>query len=511
MPPQAPTARLSAPSSVRLGVAFSVDASGSTDGPGGGGIRKYEYDFGDGTTEDSPDSTASHAYHDTEGQPYLCTVTVTNKKGRSNKSAPVTVEVLADAPPVPVDCVWAKWPEWHPMPVEWTDNGNGTESRSRTRVRTKAVEAAHGGKDCEGQDWETETETRPITVPDANCVLSETETIVSEIDLELCRPDGSKAVEVAWTRDVLVPATGHGTCVSSGTRIEKRACVYIPPVPPSGDGNTYFEALRADPACIVAFGPRSQAELDLVRPFAANPTLNKQPILYDPALDAARLSIYAPASTDSQQKHFPLGPITSGSVLVTFDFRLDEHFRWNPKEEVEAVTGRILGYLKLHKSWRFDPPWLALKTDYQRAANRKIDKVPAPEFAELIMTLNNSQLVGPGTTRGSLEVVFPLLAQWFFPPIVWQRAWMFVEDIEQPVCRASLWAADETREPVQLYDRINMLPPVGGFEKWRFIEFDTSTEQALNPQVMHAWNRNLLVFHNLTHAAVVSRLQKPVA
>jgi outer membrane biosynthesis protein TonB len=105
LPPQPPSARLSAPSSVVVGVPFEVDASASTDGPGGGGIVKYLYRFGDGTTETSSEPRASHVYRDVDVYPV--TVTVTNKKGRQATSAPVMVTAAA---PVPV-------PEPTPEPI----------------------------------------------------------------------------------------------------------------------------------------------------------------------------------------------------------------------------------------------------------------------------------------------------------------------------------------------------------------------------------------------------------
>jgi len=82
-------------------MSFIADASSSTDAAGGGGIKHYTYTFGDGTTESSSQSTAGHVYasHGT----YPCTVTVTNKKGKSNTCPPVTATVTVVPPVEPPD------------------------------------------------------------------------------------------------------------------------------------------------------------------------------------------------------------------------------------------------------------------------------------------------------------------------------------------------------------------------------------------------------------------------
>ena len=91
------TARLVVPSPIHAGVPFTVDASSSTDGAGGGGIRRYFYNFGDDTKEATDNPTATHTYRDVDTYPI--TVTVTNKKGKSNTCEPVLATVTA-APPV---------------------------------------------------------------------------------------------------------------------------------------------------------------------------------------------------------------------------------------------------------------------------------------------------------------------------------------------------------------------------------------------------------------------------
>jgi len=284
---------------VRQGVPFEVDASASTDGPGGGGITGYDFEFDDGTTEHTDQPQATHTYHQADG-PYSVTVTVTNKKGRSSKSDPAIIEVIAEQPPVPVDCVLSDWSEWS----EWVDNGDGTETRSR--IRTIVVEPANGGQPCEHQE---ETERRYIALP-VDCVLGP-EFITAETPLEACQPDGFQAVEVAWSKTILTPpANGGQACgATSGTRIEKRACVYVP----ATDDHARFDTLRALPQCLVSESLRVQSEIDALTGAGVSTA-------YVAKQDEAELIIPPDRASlaGNQQLIIPIRQ-TTGPLLLTWD------------------------------------------------------------------------------------------------------------------------------------------------------------------------------------------------
>jgi hypothetical protein len=78
---QAPVARLAAPAAVRTPAATTFDASASSDpeAASGGGIANYHFDFGDGTSLDSPTPVVTHAY--AKPGSYSATVTVTDAQG----------------------------------------------------------------------------------------------------------------------------------------------------------------------------------------------------------------------------------------------------------------------------------------------------------------------------------------------------------------------------------------------------------------------------------------------
>ena len=84
----------------------------------------------------------------------------------------------------------------------------------------------------------------------------------------------------------------------------------------------YFNMLAARPEKVVAYGMRSQAELDKIKTGA--PSERKQRVVYDAAMDAALFSIYTPISTDTQQKLLPI-KFEGSSMLLTWDFRFDKY------------------------------------------------------------------------------------------------------------------------------------------------------------------------------------------
>jgi len=78
---QAPVSRLAAPATTRTPGATTFDASASSDPEAayGGGIAGYHFDFGDGTSADSPTPTVTHTY--AKPGTYAATVTVTDAQG----------------------------------------------------------------------------------------------------------------------------------------------------------------------------------------------------------------------------------------------------------------------------------------------------------------------------------------------------------------------------------------------------------------------------------------------
>jgi hypothetical protein len=262
-----------------------------------------------------------------------------------------------------------------------------------------------------------------------------------------------------------------------------------------GSRHAYFDRLVGRPDCAAAYSLRSQAEIDRLDTVNKN-SLKKRAIVYDPTQDAAKLTIHAPTSTDIKGKLLPLD-ISSGSMVLTWDFRFDEQFRW-----------RQNGYMIRHKTWRLLPgPWLAIRTDYKHAARQG-------KFGELLFSMPAKRFLGPGTRRGAPgwfgEMLQPQRATFYFEPDTWVRVWIFVQGLDDDVCYFSAWAGDERRDPIQLYDRIALIPnrKANGFKHFQ-IEYDTSGDTAENPREMHSWNRNVVVLEGVPADAIGELLERP--
>ncbi len=261
----------------------------------------------------------------------------------------------------------------------------------------------------------------------------------------------------------------------------------------AANSHAYFGTLLSRQDCFAAYSLRQQSELDSVAT-ASKRSDKKRPVVYDPQQDAARVEIYAPSSSDIKGKMLPIG-LNSGSMLLTWEFKFDENFRFTKN-----------GNVARHKTWRINPgPWLAIRTDYKHASNQG-------KFAELLFSMPAKRFLGPGTRRGAPgwfgEMLQPQRATFYFEPNTWVRAWIFVEDLDKDVCYLSVWAADEKRDPVQLYDKIALIPNANGLGNFQ-IEYDTSGDNATNPKEMHSWNRNVVVLHNVPRADVIALLKKP--
>jgi hypothetical protein len=93
---QAPVARLATPAAARTPGAVTFDASSSSDpeAASGGGIASYHFDFGDGTTANSPSPAATHTY----GKPgaYAATVTATDVQGLTGPASQAVQASVSD-------------------------------------------------------------------------------------------------------------------------------------------------------------------------------------------------------------------------------------------------------------------------------------------------------------------------------------------------------------------------------------------------------------------------------
>ncbi len=283
--------------------------------------------------------------------------------------------------------------------------------------------------------------------------------------------------------------------------------------------HAYFDMLTARADCMTSFHFRSQANIDLLKSHAEGDT--KIPVAYNATHDGAKYEIDPSGSlphsgaTGTPQKRVPLGIQGVTSMLLTWDLKIAESMRWKPLTEQRMLPDRdgvlqleTVRYLDQHKSHRLDDrgasPWIGLKQNYVGAAKR------GQGVAEFFFSAQ-TQYMGPGTTRGSSEKITPVLGEFYVNPDKWTRVWVFVEGnigTADNAVKLSVWIADENREPMQLYNRVNMITPPEGIGLFRY-EFDSSLKDALNGPGQQ-YQRNFVVLKGLSQAEVVSLLQKPV-
>jgi hypothetical protein len=294
-----------------------------------------------------------------------------------------------------------------------------------------------------------------------------------------------------------VPVPGDAPPPPTGLRLLSTMVSQLSQPVLAQGAHPYFEILASRSDCLVAYGMRSQAQLDSILTLAKGGE-KKLPVTYDATMDAAVFRMFAAVTLDTQQKviELPLAD-SSRSVLLTWDFKFDEHFKWVAK-----------GYARGHKAWRLDTvdreAWMALKTDYQRATNR------GTGIGEVIMTVPSKAMLAPGATRGEREIPQPKLDTFFMEANTWTRVWWLIEDLDKPVCHVSVWMSDERRDAVQLFGGLPLYTTPGGLRPGLFrFEYDTSSEQALNPGEMRSWNRNFVAIANPVPSVISGLLQKP--
>ncbi|MBA3884184.1 MAG: hypothetical protein H0X67_00445 [Acidobacteria bacterium] len=269
--------------------------------------------------------------------------------------------------------------------------------------------------------------------------------------------------------------------------------------------HTYFNLLAARSDCHRAWHLRTQSQIDGL----TTQSRSMPKVVYDPALDAARWPFLAGIS-DGQTKIFPLG-INGTSMLLTWDLRWDKG--WEYTEDGVALHGdRNKGSLGQIKSWKImaaddSYAWTVIKTNFDRGA------ATGQGLGEVPFTSNTGKWLAPPAFRGGSEAYLPRLTDFYLRANTWTRMWIYVEGvigggIGGQTVHLSVWMADETRDPIRLYDRLPMYTTTGGLAEL-YMHYDSSQEGNTNP-ARSAWNRNVVVLRGIGMSAVQQLLQRPV-
>lgn len=366
-----------------------------------------------------------------------------------------------------------------------------------------------------------------------------------------CSAAGVQTRQETWMRDILVvPANGGAACdVTTETRTATQPCTPpapeptpTPQPPTTGNAHDYYTALA--PSAVKAYSLRDEAQLAqyaatwpdrVTRDFTYKPQADPDPRKQD----AAKLVIPSDGSGGGSGGPYPVNPLNRNSIyqmrlpmpvmelghsyLVTWDV-------WYGAEWRESIAG-----IPAHKAFQFDGPdrmngspkiWWEVHHAYKSVGDYPVSST---EVARMSVRHYGSPMkqtadgtwfgvpVGPNVTSGSTSVT-PITPyrQWNIRPERWVRYWQLIEygmdgwRSDPAGTRMTLWVADEDRDPVLVYDRLQVtLYPPGVKQFW--IEFNTSTNEvkAGRPNLV-AYLRNVLMLKDVPYSGMAPLLVKPV-
>jgi hypothetical protein len=299
----------------------------------------------------------------------------------------------------------------------------------------------------------------------------------------------------------------------------------LPPAPPSpaqpGRSHDYFQHVSALPGVVAAYSLRDEAELAKVR---RRPSEEPR-VTYDPAgdrdprkQDAAKFWMSAGRGPSLKtQLWLPTNHQPRTSLLVTWDDWLGEEFRYG---EVLDIGG--------YKAWNLCSPTSGIWTEIQHRMLRQGEELSAVAIRQYnprqqgpnTITMGGQTINGQPPRFGNYgnNVIGPMAGEFGVRPETWTRYWLFVEP-DGDWYRLFLWVADETRDPVQLYNGLQVRPRTsegratrasmdGTWDIFR-LEFNTSTSGTLERDLV-GYARNVVMVQNISRAGVQAVLQRPV-
>jgi hypothetical protein len=105
---------------------------------------------------------------------------------------------------------------------------------------------------------------------------------------------------------------------------------------------------------------------------------------------------------------------------------------------------------------------------------------------------------GPGFFSGNLDALSPMVGTFLTAPEKWTRYWVFLNPAGT-WWELSLWAADTSRDPVQILDKALVQPKSGTRWDQFWLEYNTSTD-AIKPgrPNLVSYCRNVVMLQGLS-------------
>lgn len=260
----------------------------------------------------------------------------------------------------------------------------------------------------------------------------------------------------------------------------------------NGERNHYFETLAADTGAILAKACRSQDELE-----ADKHGVTTQ-VIYDLEKDAARAEVKEQEGGDGDAgrgaPRYVFAPVTNGQLWYVWDLMIDENWQ-NIRGGVNTYKAFQLTSKNIDDGSN-DERRLEIRANFSVTSASAAAPVENPAGAIDVRPYRTGSETGSGGKLEPIHADTSLHYSQRFPFIAalgkWTRFWA---KVDMDTKTFSLWAADEDREAVAIYQDAPV-PELTGLDGWWW-EFDTSQART-GPAGVFGWFRNLVVLHNVT-------------
>jgi hypothetical protein len=277
----------------------------------------------------------------------------------------------------------------------------------------------------------------------------------------------------------------------------------------------YYVQLASRPDCVAAYSLRDQNQIEEYRRSRDKPPAVTYVWPNDPdprRQDAAKIVV--PDGKDSlpTQVWLPLNHAVRTPMLATWDV-------WFGKEWHFDHAG-----INNYKTWQFSSPGSTIHTEVRSRFGLAKGNPSVTAYTDIRPYGTSKGSIGPNAGEGAEfngrnyggEAIGPMVGEFGVAPERWTRFWLLVVP-ETDWYRMSLWAADSQRDPVQIYNGLQIKPKLrtddGGIVSmdgtWGIfrLEYNTSSSAAWEGRgPLTAYFRNMVV---LRATSVAGLLQRP--
>jgi hypothetical protein len=267
--------------------------------------------------------------------------------------------------------------------------------------------------------------------------------------------------------------------------------------------HSYFDALVERPEHWKSFSLRDARQLQ-TRANGGYAYCNSCPlaVTYDPAndsdyrrQDAAKVVIPAGKNNLPNQVRLPLGTSDGSLYFITWDV-------WFGQEFEPQNTG-----ISNHKTFQIssnDSLWFEIQSRWNQGGRDGLAQVTGRAYTG---NRQRDEAIGPNVQ--GLDPLMPMVGSFVLKEHRWTRYWAVIDQRAADYDLTSLWVADETTNPVQLLDKLQLNAYAAKLDSF-WIEFNTSTDTApLDRGPLIAYIRNIAVLRDVVNPA--SLMQRPNA